>query len=260
MFCKNCGKEISNTATFCPYCGTSTGAATASHGTSSVIFPNMGKWIKAFFSKKVVANLDEVAKDSSLAGLIGLLFETCVVALAIAILPAKTMGSISSLTGGMYFNGFTTFFIELFKQYFFIALVLGALLGVLYIVLAVNHKKVGIKQVLNLMFYALLPMTLAFGGCFIFSLLFAPLGILIFTILSFPAYLMTTILLYKGFIKLDTFETDPFYSFTLFSMVFALVVFIIFVIDIGTGIGSLVSEISGYMKHMDLSDIYKYFY
>lgn len=256
MFCKNCGKKIKDSATFCPYCGASTGGTTTApvkHGTPSVIFPNMGKWLKAFFSKQVVANLDVVAKDTSLAGLIGLLFEILVATNAVAAMNARAIASVSWMS---IIKVFTTFLISLFIQYFFIALIVGALLGTLYIVLAVNHKKVGIKPVLNLMFYALIPTTLSFGACLIFALINPIVGLLVEEFLLLPTNIMTIVLLYKGFNKLDTFETEPFYSFALFSMVFVFVVIIIIFVDL---VAQVFATAGSFMSNMgDLGDIFRY--
>lgn len=260
MFCKNCGKEIKDTATFCPYCGTSTGAAPVNAAPASrpasPIFSNMGRWIKGFFSKQVVNTLDEVAKDTSLTGLIGLLFEICATAMFMALVPVKTASSVSSFFGGRSFgDSFASFFKGFFGQIFFVAFILAALLAVLYIVLAVNHKKVGIKQVFNLMFYSLFPLAVVFAAGFVATLLSVFFGLFILIIFILPAYLMTVILLYKGFTKLDTFEIDPFYSFTLFSMLFAFFVFIILVVYASIGIGSAISNISS-----SFGDLARYFY
>ena len=261
MFCKNCGKEIKDTAAFCPYCGASTGNTSKNPGTGSVIFPNMGKWIKAFFSKQVVNNLEVVAKDTSLTGLIGLLFEACAVAALFALIPVKTISSVSSFFGGGNFgDSVGRFFSGLFGQFFFVAFILAALLAVLYIVLAVNHKKVGIKQVLNLMFYSLLPLGVVFAGGFVGTLLSMILGLLIIMVFLGPAYLMTIILLYKGFNKLETFENEPFYSFTLFSMLFALFVLIIIAICASIGISSALTNASqGLGGLSDIFDSFRYY-
>lgn len=266
MFCKNCGKEIKDSATFCPYCGTNTGNTSANPtvqpATQSVVFPNMGKWIKAFFSKQIVNNLEAVAKDTSLTGLVGLIFEICAVAMYLALVPVKTISSVSSFFGGGSFgDSFGRFFSGLFGQFFFVAFIVLALLAVLYIVLAINHKKVGIKQVLNLMFYSLLPLGVVFAAGFVCTLLSMIFGLLIIMVFMGPAYLMTVILLYKGFNKLDTFENEPFYSFTLCSMLFTLFVFIILVVYASIGISSAVSNVSRGLGDLgDLFDSFKYYY
>lgn len=209
----------------------------------SDIFPNMGKWIKGFFSKRAVANLDEIVHSQSLAGLIGLLFEVCAAALLVAVIPAKissSLGYFAPSAGDILVSFFGSFF----KQYIFIALIALAIFGFIFIVGKINHIQVTSKQVFNLTFYALLPMGLVFGACFVFSLLSVVFGSIMLYILVPVALLMTVILLYNGFLKFANFEVPPFYSFTLFSMVLMLVFFIILVIDISTGVASAISSAS----------------
>ena len=57
------------------------------------------EWIKCLFSKQAIASLDTIAKDTSLTGLVGVLFECCAAAMLIALIPVKTMSSVGNLIG-----------------------------------------------------------------------------------------------------------------------------------------------------------------
>ena len=268
MFCKNCGKQVPDTAIFCPGCGASlkpvstpveeptpvvkptptpqpepapavqpdpiptptvqptpvinpTPVASAPVQKGPSLFSTMGKWLKAFFSTKIVSVLDDVAKDTTLTGFIGIIFEVVILMIYHFVLYARNI-SFSFLSFDIILRFVRYFVVSLFMPIFSIA----ALLGALCIVLAICHKKINIKSVLNIMFYALIPYTLIYFTAMIFS--FIPfVGSTIASSLYDVGFVMAGILLYLGFQKLDTFNPSSFYIFILFGFVFFFVYIII---------------------------------
>ena len=264
MFCKNCGAQIADNATFCPKCGAQVGDANTSATQAYVkagpsIFQSMGSWIKSFFSSNVVSVLKDIAKDESLTGLVGLLFESFLIASFITLLPIKAASSGANMVGnfasmggygGYNFSSLVNvpglYFQNVFIQFFFVVLIMAALLGVLKIVLAVVHKKASVKAIMNIMFYSILPVGFSFGVGFVLTILSAAFGFIVFAIMITVALMMTHVLMYNGFQKLDKFDKSPFYPYMLFGILFNVVTVIIVIFDIKNlieGLGSLVSSL-----------------
>lgn len=263
MFCKNCGAQIADNATFCPKCGAQVGnadgASRAYVNAGPSIFKTMASWIKSFFSGNAVSVLKEVAADESFTGLVGLLFESFLIASFITLLPLKAVSSAanmagnyaSSMMGGYgsfnfssFFNVPGLFFQNVFIQFFFVVLIMALLLGILRIVLAVTHKRASAKAIMNVMFYSLLPLGFVFGACFVFTILSAVFGVIVFALTIAVAVMMTHVLMYNGFQKLDKFDKSPFYPYMLFGILFFVVAIIIVGIDIGSVGQTIADQIS----------------
>ena len=155
MFCKNCGAQIADNATFCPKCGAQVGnadgASRAYVNAGPSIFKTMASWIKSFFSGNAVSVLKEVAADESFTGLVGLLFESFLIASFITLLPLKAVSSAanmagnyaSSMMGGYGSFNFSSFFLcpigidRFVRGQFFLGLfkiITGGLGGLWYVV------------------------------------------------------------------------------------------------------------------------------
>ena len=236
MFCSKCGKEISDTAAFCPGCGTATNAQAAPAAPASAqpaapvataeakpsafaqLFSSFLAIAKGVFSKDIVKTVGAQAKNTGMEWVFGIALSVLAFAFAMPVNMLQGFTQlIKSAAGGMAGSAIMKYlkfpFFPLFGSSLLIAIVvLGAVVAGLWLLTKLVAKKtVAWPNVLNLVATATLPLSACYIANMLLGLIWLPLAIVV----SVTALFMTMILLYAGFQKLEKPEASPFYPYTI---------------------------------------------
>ena len=221
MFCSKCGKEIANDAAFCPACGNAVNAPAASSAAPVATAPAepsafsvaCGKFLgilKGVFSADATKTLATQAKNTGLEWIFGL---------SLAIVTFVLYRVIAVAHAASYFSG-GAFFQHFAKNLFLSIFVLGAVLfGMWVMTKLVTRKDIPWLCILNVLGTATLPLSACCLLNMLLCLLWAPLAAFV----SIIGQVMSLLLLYTGFEKLEKPAISPLYPFTLVT-VFALLV------------------------------------
>lgn len=220
MFCPKCGKEMADTAAFCPGCGNPVNgqAAPASAPVAtavaqpSVFMVLLNKFLaifKSLFTPNVVKVVGEQSKNTGLEWVFGIALSVLSFAFA---MPVNILQTVSQMTDGAANDEFP--FFSFFGASILVAiLVLGAVVAGLWLLTKLVAKKnVPWPCVLNMVATATLPLSLCYIANMLLGLIWWSLPVLV----SIVALFMTGLLLYAGFQKLEKPEVSPFYPFAVF--------------------------------------------
>lgn len=215
MFCPKCGKEMADTAAFCPGCGNpvngqaapaSAPVATAA-AKPSVFMQLLNSFLailKGLFSPNVVKTVGEQAKNTGLEWAFGI--GLAVLSFAFA-LPVNVLETAAVFDGEENFPFFGFFGMGLL----FSILVLGATVaGIWLLAKLVTKKNVAWPCVLNMVATATIPLSL----CYIANMILGLIWWVLPYVVTIVALFITVILLYAGFQKLEKPEISPLYPFT----------------------------------------------
>ena len=233
MFCKNCGKELTNDTKFCNICGTPVeavptteestvyippvpqpAATSAPQGTTITIpplFSNLLSELKALFSKNPTKVASVAAKSTGFEWAIWAFLSLFSFAFSAAIFPLQIIkdlaGSIGSSLGEMEYP---------FGGLFGISLLIGL---ISYVVFALGfwglnclvHKKlIHPCKTLNVLSCAMIPLILVQFLNMILGLMWIPLTM--YTTLF--GVVLLVVLLYVGIQRVEKIETSPAWVFT----------------------------------------------
>lgn len=269
MYCKNCGKPLSDNAQFCSGCGAQVGvinqASNEPTGTpvQKAGNPTLGaalKTIKGFFSKDTVKTVGESAKSQGAEWVIIELISAVVYSFALALNVKQIMdallGAVSSVIGDSIYKFGPLFLYGLLISvgtYFLLSI---CTFGAMKLVL---KKNVSIKSVLNLVATASLPLTVAYLLNMIFGFLWTPFVLIFFL----SALIATAVLLYVGIQKLDKLEKSPYIAYIcIWTVVIAVIVIVISIITksvIDSAISDLTSSLSNSLFGGKTSDLFSLF-
>lgn len=228
MFCSQCGKEIQEGAAFCGGCGAPTGAAQAASAAPvataevkpSAVMNVLNSFLailKGVFSKDVVKTVGAQAKNTGYEWIIGIALTVLTFTFAISVNFLQGMSQLLRSVAGnmgsriMEYIGFP--FVGTLGVSLLIALLTtgGMVAGMWLLAKLVAKKNVSWLSVLNLVATATLPLSACYIVNMLLGLIWLPLAIIV----SVVALMMTVVLLYVGFQKLEKPVLAPFYPFTL---------------------------------------------
>lgn len=221
MFCNKCGNQIPDGSAFCGVCGAPTAgegapvavqtmeppvaqpAPAATNEAWNKMFAGFLSVLKGMFSKDAVKTVGAAAKSTGLEWILLLSLSVLSFSFALAVNIKQMLGA---------FSGFLSFG-KMFGANLVIGLVTAAVVVfALWIIIKFIFKKdVSLMAVLNMVGAATVPLTVCYIANMILGLIWAPIVL----IASVIALIMTILLLYVGFQKLDKLETSPFYAFNL---------------------------------------------
>lgn len=227
MFCSQCGKEVPEGAAFCAGCGTPVGAAPAApaapvataEAKPSAVMKVLNSFLailKGVFSGDVVKTVGAQAKNTGFEWIVGIALTvlTFTVAMSVNFLQGVSQ-LVKGIAGGMgsqlmEYIGFP--FLGIFGVSLLIGLITtGAVVaGMWLLAKLVAKKNVSWFSVLNLVATATLPLSACYIVNMLLGLIWLPLPIIV----SVVALMMTVVLLYIGFQKLEKPVLAPFYPFT----------------------------------------------
>ena len=233
MFCYQCGKEFPEGAAFCPNCGASASgpaaatavATAAAPSAASTMFKSFLNILKGVFSKDAVKTVGAQAKNTGFEWIIGIVLAVLSFALATPVNIVEGFTQlIKEAVGEM--GSYILDYIELpFFSFFGVSLLIGAMVlgtvvaGLWLLAKLVTKKNVSWVCVLNLVATATLPLSACYITNMLLGLIWVPLAILV----SNVALIMTLVLLYAGFQKLEKPEVSPFYPYSAFVAVVMIV-------------------------------------
>lgn len=245
MFCQKCGNALADGSAFCPACGTAINAqpsatpapeaftpqgapeqgypqqshyptAPAQPSAAAKAFSGFVNVLKGIFSKNVVKVIGSQAKSTGPEWLIGIIISILSFALAtpVNILEgfSQLIKDISGGLGGMVMKYIQFPFFSFFGASLLIGIVvLAAMVGGIWLLAKLVAKKnVPFICVLNLVGAATLPLSI----CYVANMLLGLIGIFLPIAVSVVAIIMTFVLLYVGFQKLEKPLVSPFYPYT----------------------------------------------
>lgn len=227
MFCKNCGKELTNETKFCDACGTpvetpvqsaeGAGAAPAGQGTATTItippiFANFLPELKALFSKNPTKIVSVAAKSTGFEWAIWAFVSLFSFAFSAALFPLQIIKDLAGSMGSSVMD-----YLEYpFGGLFGISLLIGF---ISYLVFAagfwglnclVHKKMVHPCKALNVFSCALIPLIAAQLLNMLLGLMWIPLTV--YTVLF--ALILLVVLLYVGIQRIEKLETSPAWLFT----------------------------------------------
>lgn len=269
MFCNNCGKNLSEGARFCDECGAQVGVANpVSIESTNVpapkednpIFKDTAKTLKGFFSKNTVKTVGESAKSIGmewiLIGLMSALVYSFALALNVKQIIDSLLGSVSDLISGSLYNFGSWFLYGLLiciGTYFLMSVCIYGAMKLIF------KKEISIKNVLNLVSTASLPLTVAYLLNIIFGFLWTPF-IIIFSVVALIA---TAVLLYVGIQKFEKLEKSPYITYVgIWAVVVAIIVIIISVITknvIDGAVSDLMGSLGNNLFGGGMSDLFDLF-
>lgn len=200
-------------------------AAPAQPSAMSKAFAAFTAVLKGVFSKDVVKTVGNQAKSTGMEWLIGIIISVLTFALAT---PINVLEGISQMVrkvggglGGMVLKYIRFPFFSFFGASLLIGiLVLAALtVGVWLVAKLVSKKEVPFTCALNLVGAATLPLSICYAANMLLGLIWVPLAIAV----SIIAMIMTLILLYVGFQKLEKPVVSPFYPYAALTAVVVIV-------------------------------------
>ena len=224
MFCSQCGNPIPENSAFCPKCGTPVNGQTptapvatipAQPSAAAKAFNDFLAVLKGVFSTDVVKTVGAQAKSTGLEWLYCVILSILSFALATSVnILEGTSQLLKEVAGG--FGGQLLEYMEFpFFSFFGASLLIGILVlaavtgGIWLVAKLVSKKNVSIICTLNLVGAATLPLSICYIANMLLGLIWFPLPIAI----SVVALIMTLILLYAGFQKLEKPEVSPFYPY-----------------------------------------------
>lgn len=238
MYCKYCGTEISDNATFCTNCGKNQGEEVVKSSTSSLVKESIGV-IKSFFSRTPFSAIEKSTECSVGVGIIFMLinvflfgFVTChtliqllnhilstiVTTFGETIAISEAIDMTSSLASKMSIE---VNYGLLFPMSLVMLLVL-ALENILVYLLQKFYKieSINWKQNVNVISVASLPITIGLLTSLILGAIYPPLVIGIFI----GTLIVHTLFLYKAVIRLVPLDNEPITQFIV--LIFAMCVII----------------------------------
>ncbi len=229
MFCKNCGKELTNDAKFCNACGTPAEAVAPSGEGSGVyvppaaqpqantitippIFANFLPELKALFSKNPTKIASVAAKSTGFEWAIWAFVSLFSFAFSAAVFPLQLIKDMAGSMGGSVME-----YLEYpFGGIFGISLLIGLIAYVVFgagfwgLNCLVHKKLIHPCKTLNLFSCALIPLIAAQLLNMLLGLMWIPLTV--YTILF--AVIFLVVLLYVGIQRVEKMETSPAWLFT----------------------------------------------
>lgn len=219
MFCNNCGKKLTDDASFCDACGTKVVVATdvstesASNTFQTSTNPILGDaltTLKGFFSKDTVKTVGKSAKSQGMEWLIIASISMIVYAFALAANVKQVinylLGSMASLFGDEIYNFGSCFLYGLLISagtYFLMSLAIYAAMRFLL------KKDISVKNILNLVATASLPLTTAHLINIALGFVWMPFVVVFLTV----SLIATAVLLYVGMQKATKLDKSPFVTY-----------------------------------------------